>query len=236
MKKVETFLPIFQGFYGTIFDVSDIDLSEFMPDNVLPSAEPEIDFASYKNDAAREITDSVERMLEDFVFKIVFQKLISPREYNFANDSINCIIYPKMKVIREYLKTHESEWAEYLKDRYTSRSGFISSYPNTVHEWIEETKNLTELDGHYLGSILEFISANEGFSEWDIELDTHISSYVTWNELEEIERLEKLARENYVNWRLNGAPENLTESQSIDVPEILNKVFLEIESHTLSMF
>jgi hypothetical protein len=74
-----------------------------------------------------------------------------------------------MGALHAYLKESRDTFNSWLRKRYTSRSGFISSYPNDVEGWEEETENFTKLDGHYLGAILDFI-ASEEHSEPDLAL------------------------------------------------------------------
>ena len=96
---METYLPLFKGFYGSFFE-SEIDfqtnqeierinqqregLHPISFDNL------EIDYHKCNLEYCRQFTDFVESELNSngIECKIVFQALNSPREYNFTNDSI----------------------------------------------------------------------------------------------------------------------------------------------------
>ena len=63
--------------------------------------------------------------------------------------------------IREFVYNNLSDYEEYLAERYTSRSGFISFHPNHFEGWKEKTNdfsftNESEND-HALFSVMEFI-------------------------------------------------------------------------------
>jgi hypothetical protein len=93
---------------------------------------------------------------------IQFQKIVSPREYNFVNDSINVLITLDTNVLRTYIEGHLPAYSKHLYHRYSSRSGFISFHPNNVTEWRENTKGFTDFSHeYYLGSMLEFVTRNE---------------------------------------------------------------------------
>ena len=186
MKKIATYLPVFSGFYGTIFDVDSEYLENEEKRNILDEAGakdvPEEDFdevmdfdysawsKEYSESLVWAIHHKLEGLVEGFQ-KVEFEKLCSPREYNFYNDSIDVkIVLKSFKKFHawlvNYLGVNELLWAEFLQDRYTGRDGFIPFHPNTVEGWKEKTDNYKNLDGHYLGSILDFILQNE---EYDVE-------------------------------------------------------------------
>jgi hypothetical protein len=182
-KKVSTYCPIFTGFYNTIFDESDSfiecelncesDFRERFTDEYYPgiSAVPWdfirenfwdcIDYRAANLAVAQYILDAIPGLLPDFVKSAEFERVVSPKEYNFANDGIDCVLELDIDAIRAYLAENADAWADYLKASYTSRSGFMSSYPNTPEEWAEDTEDFSEIEGHYAGSILNFIAGNE---------------------------------------------------------------------------
>ena len=176
MNKIETWCPLFSGFYNTIWEMdceSEIEsYCEEENDDSINYDDFEINYKEYMQDVCKSFVEAVEKDLVEIGIKLNIQKVISPREYNFDNDSINIeVVVENFKVFREkiikYLDINEEEWEEYLESRYTGCDGFIPSYPNTIDGWKEETNNYAELDGHYLGSILEFYLQNEQHKEMD---------------------------------------------------------------------
>ena len=178
-KYINTYLPIFKGFYGSIFEPNeDIELdyinelrqeknkSEINYDNV------EFDYNNYYLELSKELCYKIEDKLEDFIYKIEFSKLKSPKFYNFSNDYIECKIKPKKQAILNYIKNNNNNWNKYLKDNYTSYDGFISSYDNYASSKDWNNKNI--FNKHQLCPVLDFIAKNEDITELDLLEDSEV--------------------------------------------------------------
>lgn len=176
--KVQTYLPIFKGFYGSFYD-SDIEQKEIewvdylYTEYNLDADEIHLDFnyQGYYDDCAVCICEAVcEELIELGLIKSYkYESLVSPKYYNFSNDSINVEFKfsTENKVrIAQYIKEHWNAFKDYLKDNYTSCSGFISSYSNDVADWLKISDSLEH--SHKSGSILNFILTNEGISDFYI--------------------------------------------------------------------
>jgi hypothetical protein len=89
-----------------------------------------------------------------FPLRMTFEEMTSPREYNFATDRIFCHI--PLSVVRRLFaisrKEGHSRLADMIKRRFTSYSGFISGYSNTLHDWL--SKPLQDWDHNELGTLL----------------------------------------------------------------------------------
>lgn len=198
MKTFETYLPIFNGFYYTIFDCDSIVNDEVYHINqereckgleALDYDEFEFDFKDYKNRIAEKCTEVIERELMYLfpsVSEVKFQQLISPKYYNFSNDSINIEIQIKdINEIIAYLQDNEEEFSKYIKERYSSSDGFISSHSNDYVDWLFALNNGEDLK-HKLGSVLEFILGNEGYTTYDLYDGLNGENYIectNYNEL-----------------------------------------------------
>jgi hypothetical protein len=188
--KAKTFLPIFSGFYNTIFefDYSNIeyDIQNERKQKGLYSDfdEIEIDNEKYEYDIVTSFCHVLKSELSEYIFNIELQKIVSPKTYNFANDSANVIITYDAEKVRDFIYSHKSAFETYLKARYTSYDGFISWYKNDFESWETETKNFLDFSAnwHFLGSILEFIARIEKISEekiaGDILENIYSSEYV----------------------------------------------------------
>lgn len=175
--KQNTWLPIFTGYYNSFFDESDhiieleasldideykhhyVDLfkagvtHEFFAEHFWEYA----DFTKCFNEASRYICEGLlELDHSEIILDIKYEKTVSPKEYNFTNDSINCEIDYDAKKLKDYINSHMEEFKKYLKSKYTSYDGFSSSYSNDVDDWLD-FENYSE---HELGSVLEFIIEN----------------------------------------------------------------------------
>lgn len=71
-----------------------------------------------------------------------FNRLDSPREYNFTNDEIIVdATFPKPIQIWRKIVEHKAAIEKYIKERFTSRDGFISFVSNDINEWREDYNN-----------------------------------------------------------------------------------------------
>ena len=169
--KTETYLPIFKGFYGSIFEpdeTNEIDhINELRSEKELPEInydDCDFNYKSYYQDVSEYLVNEVESELSEYVESIEFQKLQSPQFYNFENDIIHVIIKPKPDAIINYIKTYNKEWEKYLLDNYKSYDGFISHYDCFPHS--EDWNDYSIINGkHQLGSALNFIAENEGIND-----------------------------------------------------------------------
>jgi hypothetical protein len=176
--KVKTYLPVFSGFYETQwqFDYDYIEdfINQERKDKGLFSDynydDLEINNASYEADIVKGIAKALQEDLSEFVSNIEIEKIVSPKAYNFSNDSADVIIEIIPNKIKDYIINHFEAFKTYLHSRYTSYDGFISHYDNNIDTWLEDTKNFTDfsIDGHRLGSILDFIARLEGIDNFSI--------------------------------------------------------------------
>ena len=165
-KKIDTWLPVFTGFYNTIweFDYDNViyNINEDRQELKLHPINTdilEVDDSQYEYDIVESFIESLKMKLSDFIIDIQFQKIQSPKEYNFVNDSVDVSITPKIDKIKEYIYNHLEDYKIYLKNQYTCYDGFISHYNNDFESWKEYTDNFTNYSKHchYLGSVLNFI-------------------------------------------------------------------------------
>jgi len=191
MNGIKSYLPIFTGFYESIFEPyedSEIEhINEIRLDKNLKPInydDCDFDYNDYYNRISIQLCEIVENELSDFINDIKFIKLDSPKYYNYTNDSITCIINPNKKSILNYIKNNFELWSKYLKDNYTSYDGFISSYSNNPksNDWNE----YNIINGfHQLGSVLNFIAINEDITEIDLSYSI-IDNYIECNNYNEL--------------------------------------------------
>lgn len=181
-QKVSTWLPGFTGFYGSLWedtgseeaDIADINYQR--REKGLPPVDPddvEFDYSAYYEEVAEDITSTVGNYLRNagFIADYDFEKLVSPHQYNFSNDSIDVTFTLTDKnrtAIRAYLRKHKKEFAEFIKSHYTSYAGFFSSYSNDVDVWINDDYLTHE---HKLGSVLDFILRDHMKREEGVDVD-----------------------------------------------------------------
>lgn len=172
--KFETYLPIFPGFYYTIFDEADSFVScELDTEECFREHYPElaavpwekiengffdcVDYTAGNLAVAVACVGALPCLLPDFVKSATIQEMRSPREYNFANDAINCELEIDVDCVIKYLTENMAAFEAWLKKRYTSCDGFMSHHSTDSEDWI----NPEEWDGHQAGAILDFIASEE---------------------------------------------------------------------------
>lgn len=185
MKKIESYLPIFPGFYNSIFqfDNEECEIEYYNEQNNtdLEWGDFDWDYEEYQERMAKNCVNSIEQELKDFNIKIEYQKLVSPREYNFTNDSIN-VEYEieNLDQIKTYLKDNFTEFEQYLKDRYTSGPGFTSFYSTDGYMWLHNYLKDERKIKHCFGSILHFILTNEGYNQDDLYYSLPDTGYIEY--------------------------------------------------------
>lgn len=95
---------------------------------------------------------------------LTFVKLDSPRFYNFETDRLFAEI--EFDFVRHMLATVNSQDLEdRIKEKFTSRSGFVSFYSNDINQWI--TKDLIHWDINEVGTLFEVYLEQEVSEELD---------------------------------------------------------------------
>jgi len=225
--KAKSWLPVFPGFYGTQFEYdSDLEneLYSLHQEGKLPYDYAEnknldlkrfdervvndivwdcFDWHEYAEHVAKECCGVIEQNCP-FIKKVTYEKVQSPKEYNFVNDSINCTIEVDKRAFRKWIYGHEKEVDQYLHDHLTSCDGFISFHPNNFKEWEEMTDKFRVFEKpYYVGALLESYFEAEGFDSWALREGCEIfaGSHIDYNKVAE-KLLEIAAR-----WEENGEEE-----------------------------
>lgn len=179
IQTFETWLPVFPGFYHTLFDESDSfiecelsdeghfrecypELADVPFDFIRANFWDAVDYARGNLAVVNACRDALPDLFPaGMVTECKLQCVVSPREYNFANDSANVEITVDADALRRYLIVYAADFREYLRQNYTGRDGFIPHYSNDADDWRRETERFSKLDGHYLGALLQFVAFNE---------------------------------------------------------------------------
>lgn len=164
-QKFETFCPLFPGFYGTIFEYEgeENDIGEYNMEHETDLNWDDFNwnYKDYHNRVAKAFVNRLESELNAiFPVKIEFQELISPREYNFANDSINVKVELNLKVLLTHIKARKEQATKYFKDKYTSYSGFISFHSPDIDNWLNPSYIIQD-SKHRIGALLDCLCSIE---------------------------------------------------------------------------
>ena len=180
--RVQTFLPVFNGFYNTLFENILDNATEFAIDNyneqnntLLNYDDFNFNFDSIMQEICKDAVIKIEEKLNEIGINctINFETLVSPREYNFSNDSINIEInFKKFSQVIEILDQNYDSFSEYIKHNYTSCSGFISSFSSYASDWMEDLRQDAENETHKVGAVLDFILQEiEEYKDEDLYYD-----------------------------------------------------------------
>ena len=176
MNKLESTIP-FDGFYESFISADiehqigqqiewDTDIYDLNEDEqqVLEDSYLSVNRSSFYNEIAKYYTDlyidALNETLEGFTLKATYKCFTSPREYNFTTDRIFIEIEENHAVdfIKYIIKNYKKELEEKIKDRFTSRSGFISNYKNSLDLWIDD---YSEWDHNQIGTCFELFDFDE---------------------------------------------------------------------------
>ena len=165
--RVQTFLPVFNGFYNTLFEeilenATDNAIEYYNEQNntLLNYDDFDFNYNLIMSEICKDAILKVEDKLNEIGINctINFETLISPREYNFSNDSINIEInFKKFSQVIEILEQNYDLFTQYIKENYTSRDGFISIYSRYASDWMEDLREYAENEAHKVGAVLDFI-------------------------------------------------------------------------------
>ena len=168
MKTIKTYLPIFSGFYGTLFeDIIDSEVDYILEgEETYTTDNVEFDYKTFKDDISKQCVGVFEDAFNrDMHVKlsVSFESLFSPKFYNFENDSINVAISLSRNdfdTVISAIKENKTEISEQLKEKYSSRDGFSSFHSTDLDEWIEDLTLEFENEedcSHKWGAILEIL-------------------------------------------------------------------------------
>lgn len=190
-------IPFFPGFYGTIFDLSDVEYNyvyeemnynkENYPENVTAD-DFEFDAKAYMNAIGEEFTNQFANLFPlDFIKSVEFDEIDSPREYNFRNDRLYAFFEfdKNWKFIMRAFMNDNFEWLKkVIYDEHSSRSGFISFMSNDIYDWyhILFDGDEEDVDTLYLEEMIKYMIIDK-YSSYDTayKIREEIESYTLEN-------------------------------------------------------
>ena len=198
MSQMLTTIP-FAGFYESLYSGELDHVQERFVEYEVeknPGLNPDIpnealwhcaDYGKAYDHIARAYVDQFNQHLIDeyeLDLDLKFESMTSPREYNFQTDRIFCEISEEnVRKLREAVSDPALRHA--IKERFTSRSGFISSYDNDLDDW---STDLLTWDHNKLGTLLVALLDDDEGWDWKIwermqdrnVFDTAFDNCVNW--------------------------------------------------------
>ncbi len=190
--KILSWLPIFPGFYNTIFEADESDeIYQYNQENKTEKTYEDFDwkYDDYNRDVCENSCDAIGKQLVKLGYNITvkYDNLDSPKYYNYVNDTINCTYYFKGGVIEKiqtYINENLEAWNTYIKNRYTSYDGWISPCSNNGEDWLPITLTGMKADTNIAGVVIGFILTEDGYTESDLYND--VEAYLNY-EVKEFE-------------------------------------------------
>lgn len=169
--KLEINLPDFIGFYNTGLD--DFEISDDIESygDVTHEQYELIDWEAVHTSIGKNWLDKFWEQNNEYlrgfgISKMTFKFIDSPKYYNYSTDKLVLdVTFNKAKfqtAIRKFIAENQNEFESYIKDAYSSRSGFISFYSNDATEWIESLLKNELNDNVVFEGFLEFILSYDG--------------------------------------------------------------------------
>lgn len=177
IKTFETVLPVFTGFYGTIWEDClyssqlEREIENLEEGEEKASLEMELEGI----DCEKDMEETAKRIFDAFVscdeFKKVFikgwefQKLNSQKFYNFSNDQIYCKVTVDMDGMGKWYEEERKskDFAKFLNENFTSYDGFFSNFSNDPES--EDWQEINEKNMHFILDYLYRDTEGEETSE-----------------------------------------------------------------------
>jgi hypothetical protein len=164
-RNYETYCPLFPGFYGSVFeyDRESEDIEYYNEENGTNLSYDDFNwgYKDYEKRVSIAFVNKLECELKQFLdIAISFQEVVSPKEYNFKNDSINVRVKLDLKELIRLIEERKEFASQYFKYTYTSCSGFISFHSNDIEDWLN-IKYINEKPEHRIGALLDCLCSIE---------------------------------------------------------------------------
>jgi len=103
------------------------------------------DYSGARDKLARDYLEAFQDEISSHTglrLSLVFDEVVSPREYNFSTDRLFCNMpFASLELLWNYSsKDNHATLKEAIAERHTSLDGFASFYPNTLDDWPEFEK------------------------------------------------------------------------------------------------
>lgn len=153
------FCGFYESFYSAALDDAEISIAEDLAANdeafvkkydrtqIANALSQAIDYSKVREAIARQYAEHIEDLAQ---LRMKFERMESPREYNFQTDRIFMTI-PRASVRRMRKEVYHVIFRKLVHERFTSCSGFISSYPANFGLW----GPLDKWDHNQVGALFE---------------------------------------------------------------------------------
>ena len=134
-------LQSFVGFYDSIWEPDTEIYYECERTGQEEDVDFTFDYKQYQNDICKAYTEVWELWMQEFIsedIELEFVEVVSPRYYNFENDSCRVKIrltQASEDAIIAKIGKHRDQIAKWIKENHTSNEGFSSNLSNDIDQW-----------------------------------------------------------------------------------------------------
>ena len=134
-------LQSFVGFYDSIWSPDDDIYYECIEENLKEDVDFTFDYKQYQDDICKAYTEVWELWMQEFIsedIELEFVEVVSPRYYNFENDSCRVKIsltQAAEDAIIAKIGKHRDQIAKWIKENHTSNDGFSSNLSDDIDQW-----------------------------------------------------------------------------------------------------
>ena len=134
-------LQSFVGFYDSIWEPDTEIYYECERTGQEEDVDFTFDYKQYQDDICKAYTEVWELWMQEFIsedIELEFVEVVSPRYYNFENDS--CRVKIRLTQAAEdaiiaKIGKHRDQIAKWIKENHTSYDGFSSNLSNDIEQW-----------------------------------------------------------------------------------------------------
>lgn len=198
INETQGYIQAFEGFYESRWTPDEEIYRECEMEGLEEDVDFTFNYTEYKNDVCKKYTSVWEQMLQDYIHKdmeLEFVGISSPRFYNYDTDHCDTIVKFTQEAKDAFIakiRKHRDLIAGWIKEDFTSYSGFISFLENDIRQWNEtrlfdDTKELHQ--PAYLYCMLHYVVKAEllaagynlhdyGFSCIDEHIQDDVLNYI----------------------------------------------------------
>lgn len=148
----------------------------------------DVDYNEYRKDYSIEYYEVFKKefskvLEEEGIFLGDYVGINSPREYNFATDSIEVEVKYDFNLLKSKLFYNREEFSKFIKEQNTSYDGFIAYWENDFDNYINKAENnFWNFEPFEITQIIEFFVKKY----WDTVDEVDVDNFIAMEVLSEV--------------------------------------------------
>ena len=146
-NEFSVYVPFFPGFYGSIFDSTNVaygdiqnEMKYYKDEYGIELNVNDLDFnvKEWENAVATLWCEAINSRLPECVVAFKFECISSSKYYNFSNDKLEAVVEMAdnwEEAFRKFMSDNYDWLANRIREDWTSYSGFMSFMENNIDDW-----------------------------------------------------------------------------------------------------